>query len=362
MPEHHNSDRKEHDLRLWIAAGQHGIFKAAFSVENQTVCYLACAQETAPLRMTYLIKHPDKPILYGILRGEGFSQIHAYQILDNGDLQLINSLDDCPAGAAHISINDEGSLLVVAYYLSGQAGIYAILPSGALGILRYEIHHSGSSHHPERQTSPHPHWTGFSLNSNSFYVTDLGIDQICCYHFKNNQLKLQQKTLTTQGAGPRHMAFHKASHTAYVTNELQASVSAYRYNPENGQLTEIETIKSFVKSEPERPHNVSDIKIHPSGQFLYVLNRGVDLISVFQVAQKTGKLTWIASEPAHSTSSRSITFDAEGHLMFVSGEFSDTVVIFHINSNTGQLEWQPPILTVPEPMAIVTETIVFNQG
>ncbi|CAM4011590.1 6-phosphogluconolactonase [Vibrio aerogenes CECT 7868] len=369
-----SAERKNY--RCWIAAGKTGIFSADFSSQTQALNHIHQSVVTAPLSVTYLTQHPKHPVLYAVLRGEGFGQIHAYGLAKGGELSLLNQID-VPAGAAHCSIDCEGKFLLVAYYTSGKAGIYPLDDSGHLSGTRHEIHFTGHSLHPGRQTSPHPHWIGCNPKNDAVYITDLGRDEISVYqrHPISGKLLCQQQISVAPGSGPRHIAFHPSLDIVYVTHELRPGISRYRCDTRTGKLYIQETQyiqeKSCIQEKlciqeildsltgqkhvtgqtcSEEMYNASDLTIHPSGRFLYVLNRGVAVISVFSIHQKTGELKLMASEPAYTPSCRNITLTPDGQWMFVTGEFSNSVVIFRVNQKTGELAWLPPIVEVPNAM------------
>jgi len=49
----------------------------------------------------------------------------------------------------------------------------------------------------------------------------------------------------TPGSGPRHFAFHPEANYAYVLNEIGNTVTAFRWNIDDGNLTELETVTTL---------------------------------------------------------------------------------------------------------------------
>ena len=77
-------------------------------------------------------------------------------------------------------------------------------------------------------------------------VPDKGLDRTFIY-----RLDAANATLTPAdppsvqsqpGAAPRHGAFHPSSPYAYVINEIQSTVTAFRYDRSRGALQELQTI------------------------------------------------------------------------------------------------------------------------
>ena len=79
----------------------------------------------------------------------------------------------------------------------------------------------------------------------------------------------------------------------------------------------------------------SQIHLAPSGQFLYVANRGHNIIAGFAV-DGTGRLTAIghaSTEPVPST----FCLNPEGHFVFAAGTESGRLASYRINGETGAL-------------------------
>ena len=134
---------------------------------------------------------------------------------------------------------------------------------------------------------------------------------------------------------------------------MQAKVSRYVHNPINGKLTYVDSLASAEEADPEIWRNVSDIRVHPSGKFLYLVNRGFDYVSVFAINNVTGELTPIEREDVRGKVSRNINLDPSGNWALVAGTGSDTLSVFKVNAKNGSLDFSGQVLGIPAPMAIV---------
>merc|ERR1711899_89765 len=110
-----------------------------------------------------------------------------------------------------------------------------------------------------------------------------------------------------KGAGPRHMDFHTRLKVAYICGELDNTITVLRFNPEvvpkvlegnymsdstsdaPSLLTSVQTI-STVPEDLTSKSTIAEMRLHPSGQFLYVGNRGHNSIAIFRVDQDSGFL------------------------------------------------------------------------
>lgn len=339
--------------RFWIASSKDGIFTGELNLRSGKIENFQRSPES--LSASYIVKHPSKAVLYSIGGSKNGSKISSWIIQKNGELNLQSELENRLQGGAHINISPDGRWLAVAYYSSGISGVYSLDQDGKIEAVFAEAQHSGSSVNPERQTAPHPHWAGFSEDSRFLYVPDLGTDHIWIYTLNNETktLDLVQKSATPKGAGPRHLAFHPGQPFAYVSDELQAQVSRYVHNPDNGKLTWVDSLASAEEADPEIWRNVSDIRVHTSGKFLYLVNRGFDYVSVFAINNVTGELTPVEREDIRGKISRNINLDPTGTWALVAGTGSDTLSVFKVSAENGSLDFSGQVLNIPAPMAIV---------
>ena len=151
-------------------------------------------------------------------------------------------------------------------------------------------HHSGSGPNHERQEAPHPHCIMQDANNRFVFVPDLGIDRVVVYQLDTEQQKLipHDSVPSPAGSGPRHIAFHPNGQFAYVVNELDATVSAFRYDAEAGKLTALQHAPS-LPADFKGENTAAEVRISPDGRFLYMSNRGADNITVFSIIRRKGR-------------------------------------------------------------------------
>ena len=336
---------------IWVAAGQGGIYHGRFDQADGEIIDL---KRAAKGKTTYLVKHPSLNVLYAVQRIGAGSSIISYKIEDN-QLTLQSQLDQRPSGGAHINISPNGNLLTVSYYGAGVVGVYGLGTDGTISSVFDEEQHQGTSVNLDRQTSSHVHWSGFSPDSKTLYVTDLGTDHLWVYKVNTNGLALIDKVKSAPGAGPRHIAFHPSQKFAYVSDELHLTVSIYRQDVKTAKLKLIQIVKATPGSEKESWSSLSDIKVHPSGKFLYVVSRGYDRVAVFKIDQNTGAISPVETEPIRGSISRNIDFSASGEWAFVVGRMSNTLAVFRLDKNTGELAYNHQLYSIPSPYSIVVD-------
>jgi 6-phosphogluconolactonase len=80
----------------------------------------------------------------------------------------------------------------------------------------------------------------------------------------------------------------------------------------------------------------ADLRLTPSGKFLYSTERNTDKIALLTVAPRTGKLTYIANF-ATERQPRGINIDPSGRYLVASGEKSDRLSVYRIDQASGKL-------------------------
>ncbi len=255
----------------------------------------------------------------------------------------------------YVSTDRSGRLLFVANYSSGSVAMFPIVAGGGISAMSGFIQHHGHGPNAERQEGPHAHCVIPDPGNNFILVADLGLDRIMVYRLDANAGTVSTSTsaqgILPPGSGPRHLAFHPGGRVVYVTNELNSTVSAFRYDPETGSLTVLQTVPA-VGEQPSVPNAPADIHLHPSGRFLYMSNRGHNSISVFAIDATSALLAPVQVVSTDGDWPRNFAVDPSGDFLIVANQRSDSVHSFRIDAATGRLTPTGQRVTVPVPVCI----------
>ncbi|MEO0530732.1 MAG: lactonase family protein [Planctomycetota bacterium] len=351
------------DIDVWIGTvtsadgPSRGVYHLSFDTETGKLSPASLAAEIE--NPGFLAKHPTLPVLYSTA-GE---DIAAWRIVGDDAakrLEPINRQAIGDGGAAHVSVDRSGRVLLSAQYGGGSTASFPLDADGSIGERVSLIEHNNPSNVVlSRQRACHPHWTGVSPDNRFVLVPDLGADRVYVHRLDAQTATLARhgSVKTPPGGGPRHFKFHPAGRRGYVVNELAMSLSVFDWNADAGDLTLRQTIPTLSEEQiaGERFNSGSEVCVHPSGRFVYSANRGHDSITVFAVDEATGELTLVEQEPIRGSWPRNFNLDPTGRWLLVAGRDSNTLAVFAIDQATGELQYARETATVPAPICVVVE-------
>jgi len=304
---------------------------------------------------SFLALHPSAPALYAAARvGDG--HVTAAFLID-GATGNLSPLNDQPAGGngpCHVAVSPDGKHAAVANYGGGNVSVYPLGQDGSLEAASAFFQHAGSSANPNRQTAPHAHSVNFDATGRYLIVADLGIDKLMVYKREGGTFIANDPAFAevAPGGGPRHFAFHPTRPYAYVVNELDNTVTAFRWDVKTGTLDNNGTVPT-LPDDFEGENSTADIEVHPSGKFVYASNRGHDSIAVFAVDESTGQLTPQGQTKSGGVRPRNFTQSPNGKFLLAAHQDTDDIFVFAIDAETGALTPTGVKVEVPSPVCLV---------
>ena len=320
---------------------------------------LSLVQQVKSANPSFVALDPSRRFLYVIneiddYEGQKLGSAEAYAIdPSTGMLTLLNRQSVGGPIPAHLAVDPNGRHLVVANYIGGNFVVLPIEADGRLGPVNGEIKDSGAGPNKQRQEAPHPHSVVFDPAGRFIAAADLGIDKVLTFRLNGGGLVRVGEAPAASGAGPRHLAFNLNGRALYVVNELNATVTAYAYDPTAGQIgKELQTI-STEPAGYAGPHSTAEIAVHPSGKFLYASNRGYNSIIGYRIDPATGLLSAIGHATQGVNFPRSFAIDPSGKWLYVANQKGDTLVQFEFNLETGELKPTGQVTSSITPVAMV---------
>ena len=227
--------------------------------------------------------------------------------------------------ACHLCVDKDDVYIV--NYLSGN-----IVKNGEIIEQR-----TGQSVHPIRQTEPHTHFVGKTLDG-YLTVCDLGTDTLAIY---DKDLRLISETKVPSGYGIRHLTFAKDGRYIYAVNELVPSISIFSYKGGKAELTN--TVKIDCKNEKA---NGAAIRLSKDGKYLHISLREENVICVYEINDEN--LTLIQTMDCGGDSPRD--FNIFDNYLICCNENSNNVVVFQLKE--GKIEQKLNALTLKKSLCV----------
>ncbi len=272
--------------------------------------------------------------------------IYSYKINKDHSLEELGNISTESFAPCYIAEDQTGRFIFVANYVGGVVMMYEKNDVGSLKKLQ-----KVTLENPERSN---PHSVNVSSNNKFVYITDLGNDRIWIFNLDTDSKSLKPNETPfidlAKGSGPRHFAFSKNNDFAYSINELNGSISAFKIG-QNGKLIHLMDISS-LPTDFTGENSAADIHIHPSGEFLYVSNRGHNSIGAFNINQKTGTIENIDFTDSNGATPRNFSISPDGSFLYVANQDSNDLVSFKIDSETGKLIEIGNSLAIKTPVCI----------
>ncbi|MFW6171045.1 MAG: lactonase family protein, partial [Planctomycetota bacterium] len=339
------------ELDVWIGTTtprrglSKGIYHAVLDVDDGTLTRPRLAAEISS--PGFLALHPGGEAIYSTGSVEGVPSVAAFRIQKRkgrSHLSMINSQPIGDGGAAHLATDRTGKVLMTAQYGGGSTAIYPLADDLSISAQSQLVDHEGASGVvARRQAKPHAHWVGTSPDNRFVFVPDLGMDKVVIYRLDVERARLTPHGFgqCPPGGGPRHMKFHTSGQFIYVLNELELSVTVFEYDSQAGRMTALQTVPTVSEAEKAKEEFVSasEIRVHPSGKFIYAANRGHDTITAFRTPAGGGKLTRVECEPVRGSWPRNFNIDPSGRWLLSAGRDSNNIAVFSIDRETGELTY-----------------------
>ncbi|MBI4082087.1 MAG: lactonase family protein [Candidatus Lambdaproteobacteria bacterium] len=316
---------------VWVTvSGEDRI--ARFSMDEDSGVLVARADVALPGRPAYTAVDPSKRFMY-VARKDAL-KITSFRIEGaTGGLTEIGTLP-IAADPAYLSTDRTGRYLFSASYFNGITAVHRIGADGAV-------------------TDPPVEWLHTGLRAHCIEADRTNRFVFVPHIFKEDapntifQFRFDAATgrltpnepdrCAPQGPdGPRHCCFHPQKDLLYVSNEQGCSVSVYALDPGRGTLSHRQTVTTLPAGWIGES-KCSQIRLTPSGEFLYAPNRGHDSIAEFAVHPDTGLLRPLGHAPAEKIP-RSFQIDPAGRFLLSAGHESGRLATYRIDGETGRLE------------------------
>jgi 6-phosphogluconolactonase len=310
--------------------------------------------ETVP-NPQFIALDRQQRFLYSV-HGDG-TEVCAYAIdKPSGQLKFLNKQLTNGMNSTHLTPDPSNRYIVIGN--GPGVAVFPINQDGSLAPFSDMVPAAGEvgPHRNQRGAGPHPHYVSFDPSGRFLVAPDRGTDRVLIYRLDLSTGKLVANdpgfAKTRSGAGPRHLAFHPAKPWAYVCDELDSTVTAYAWNSDRGELKAFQVIPTLPASYMGN-NSPAEIEVAPSGNFVYVSNRGHDSIVIYSVDPESGLLAPLGWEPTQGRTPRFFTLDPSGGLLYAANLESHNIVAFRVDQDTGKLTPVGRMVETGSPSCII---------
>ena len=318
----------------------------AYSLDSETGALDLAHQTPLEGGPAAIAIEPGKRFLYVVLRGASRFASLAVDPRD-GSLNLLGTIPE-ESDSVYATSDATGRFMLTSSNGGARASSYRVGDDGALvAPAACTVHTVRGAHsvqvHPGNRWVYVPHCItqnaifqyAYDGETGEFALQDLGI--------------LVPPTRT----GPRHIRFHPGLEVMYTTDEQGNSISAYRVAGDGRLSPPFQTVSTLPPDFDPAGNTTAQLRVHPSGKFLYAPNRGHDTIACFAIDPASGKLTLIgraATEP-HV---RGFDVDPQGKFVFAAGVDSGRMSAYGIDRGSGMLTFLHSCEVGEKPMWVLT--------
>jgi 6-phosphogluconolactonase (cycloisomerase 2 family) len=260
----------------------------------------------------------------------------------SGRLTLLNKASTGGRNGVSGKIDPTGKFLIVANYANGGVGVLPIASDGSLGDVGV-VQLPGEAreiHRINHQGNSHPHDIMFDPSGRFVVVPDKGLDRVFAFRFDPRRGRLSPAGKgyvdARSGAGPRHVVFHPEQPVAWVANELDSTVTTYRWNKTRGTLSPVDVV-STLPGDFTADNQAAEIVFAPSTRTLYVSNRGHESIALYRVNPTTGIPRPLGWQPSGGKYPRYFGLDPSGRFLYAANMESNGIKLFDVSARSGAL-------------------------
>lgn len=303
---------------------------------------------------------PDGKTLYAVgeAAGKDGGGVYSWKLDPaTGKLSDQVSLTSKGAGPCHISTDAANKFAVVANYGGGSAALFKLKPDGSLDSRTGFLQHEGKVFDPKRQGGPHGHCGFFDATGSLVFVCDLGLDKVMIHKLNRDTgaiaphdpafVKLPDRS------GPRHIHIAPDNSVAFVNGEIDMTVSVVKMDVKANKFAVVQTVSTLPEGEKVIPaFSTAECRIHPSGKFVYVSNRGHNTIAAFKYDAAAMKLTPAGHIKGDIKTPRNFNITPDGGYMLIASQDGEKVGVYKIDTDTGLAKETDIAVKVGKPVCV----------
>ena len=276
----------------------------------------------------------------------------AFQILENGSLSRVNSINIKGMRGCHISVSPDDSYIFISGYHDGKITVVKLNEDGSVGKITDGVFHKGLGSVAERNFRPHVNCSHLTPDGRFLMVADVGIDQIKIYRFDSHDGKIVHvDTVRSElESGPKSFRFSKDGKFFYVMHELKNTIDVYSYET-GDKVPKIEKLQTVPTTgdDPDPLTAASAIRFEPNEDYLFCSNAGDNTVSMYKRDTETGLLELKFCLPISGNYPKDIALFPDGVHLASLNHVSGSISFFRVDYEKSLLVMSGRTLRVNEP-------------
>lgn len=306
--------------------------------------------ETEP-NPSYQTMDLEEKYLYSV-HGD-LTKVSSYQILADGCLKLLNTIDIGGKNPVYITVDKSNRYLVVAALQGGAVYVIRRQEDGSLG----EIVTKETLEGKKEDAISFAHQCIWDQKKEYLFVVTqarlqgYGMVRVFRFDETTGSLTKTDTYYSREYDEPRHVSIHPNNRYVYLINEKGNKMTYLEFDEEKGTLQARQNLPSLPETytgEGQASASLLDEK----GQILIGSNRIHESVVLYRVDQKTGYMKELGYYSCLGKTPRFITYDRNYRYFYMANEDSDTIVEATIDSEHGTLAYTGRIIPTESPVCI----------
>lgn len=327
-----------------------------FEIDDRTGAWQEIQCLTGQENPSYQCFDNEKQYLYTV-HGD-ITKISSFKINKDGTLSFINMTDIGGKNPVFITVDRSNRYLLAATLQGGAVYCLKRKDDGSLGEVVDKVAYEGK----EEGKISFVHQCIWDRSQTYLAAPaqgrQQGYGQVRVFRFdgENGSLTQTCQVKSREYAEPRHLAFHPNNRYAYMINEKDNTMTYFGFDEKTGVLEPrqiLPTLPDTYTGEGQASAAVLD----PTGKILIGSNRIHESLVLYRINQETGYMTILGYVPVLGKTPRFITFNEDGSRLYAANEDSDTIVEMKLDADTGLVEYTGRIIETESPVCVT-----FKQG
>lgn len=277
------------ELRIFTATGA---WLTHWRIDLRCLAFERLGSLRFPANIQYAWPHPSLRRLYVASSNGGgrhgpAGDLHHVSACDveeaSGSLNPAASRISLPSRPIHLTCDPSASHVLLAFNHPSAIRVYALDGKGELlsEVAQVDAPFAGNYAHQVRVTADEKQVVATALGGNAMGGRPEDPGSINLFDYTDGRLENHRIVAPNRGFGfgPRHLDIHPNGRWVYVSLERQNRLETYELH--NGTLIGRPEFSRDLLSGPPHPgitQSGGTVHIHPSGRFLYVVNRASDTV------------------------------------------------------------------------------------